>query len=261
MTASLSRIRHFLFDLDGTLYLGEAVLDGTLDLLARLRATGRSYAYVTNNSSRSTRDVEAKVAKLGMAVPGGCVITSGGAAVEYLRDRLHATRAYVLGTPSLEAEVREGGIALDAGRPEAVLLGMDMTLTYEKLSRATHLIRGGVPFVATHPDLLCPSPEGPIPDCGSLSASLAAATGVEPTVIGKPYEAMLHIALGRLGARPDTTAIVGDRLYTDIEMGFRGGLMTILVLTGEGTRELAREYHRSPDLIVPSPRDLAALIE
>jgi HAD superfamily hydrolase (TIGR01450 family) len=173
---------------------------------------------------------------------------------------LHAERAYVLGTESLVAEVESGGIRMDAKSPQAVLLGMDVTLTYDKLARATHLIRGGIPFVATHPDLLCPSPEGPVPDCGSLAAALAASAGVEPTIVGKPYPAMLKTALRRLDARPEETAIVGDRLYTDMEMGFRGGLMTILVLTGEATRELAREYHRHPDLVVPSVRDLAALM-
>ena len=261
MTHSLARVRHVLFYLDGTLYLGEQLLDGTPLLLDTLRSTGRGYAYVTNNSSRGTRDVARKAERLGICVPEERVITSGGAALEYLRERLQATRAYVLGTESRVAEVEAGGIRMDATAPQAVLLGMDVTLTYDKLARATHLIRGGVPFVATHPDLLCPSPEGPVPDCGSLAAALAAAAGVEPTIVGKPYPAMLETALRRLGARPEETAIVGDRLYTDMEMGFRGGLMTVLVLTGEGTRELAREYHRHPDLIVPSVRDLAALLE
>lgn len=261
MVASLARVRHFLFDLDGTLYLGDELLDGTLHLLDRLRSTGRGYAYVTNNSSRGTRDVALKAEQLGIGVPAGHVITSGGAAVEYLRDKLGIRRVFVLGTPSLEQEVAAAGLVVDASAPEAVLLGMDMSLTYAKLTRATHLIRAGLPFVATHPDLLCPSPEGPIPDCGALAAALTSATGVEPIVIGKPHASMLETALGRLGATPGETAIVGDRLYTDIEMGFRGGLTTILVLTGEGTHELARQYHRQPDLILPSVRDLAQLID
>jgi HAD superfamily hydrolase (TIGR01450 family) len=157
--------------------------------------------------------------------------------------------------------VTAGGLALDAVAPQAVLLGMDLSLTYDKLARASHLIRAGTPFVATHPDLLCPSPDGPIPDCGSLAAALTAATGVVPRFAGKPYPAMLGTALRRLDARPEETAIVGDRLYTDIEMGFRGGLTTILVLTGEGTPELARQYHRQPDLILPSVRELAVLLQ
>lgn len=261
MPTRLSHIRNFLFDLDGTLYLGDTLLDGTLDLLQRLHATGRQVAYVTNNSSRSARDVARKAARLGIGIPDAQVITSGSAAVEYLRMQRRIHRVFVLGTPSLEEEVAEGGLLLDRSDPEAVLLGMDLTLTYDKLARATHLIARGVPFVATHPDLLCPSPEGLVPDCGSLAATLVASTGVEPIVVGKPHAAMLDTALGRLGGRPEESAVVGDRLYTDIEMGFRGGLTTILVLTGEATPELARQYHRQPDLMLPSVRELADLID
>jgi len=141
-----------------------------------------------------------------------------------------------------------------------VVLGLDLTLTYAKLEQACHLVRAGAAFIATHPDLNCPMPQGPVPDCGALCAVVSKATGVEPVVIGKPHAPMLKTALARLGTSAAETCIVGDRLYTDMEMGFRGGLRTALVLTGEATWDLARRYHRMPDCVLPSVRELASAL-
>jgi HAD superfamily hydrolase (TIGR01457 family) len=260
MALSLDRIRHFLFDLDGTLYLGDRLLDGTPELLARLRATGRAWAYLTNNSSKSTEEYHAKTERLGIGVPPGRVVTSGAATADYLLREAGIARVYVLGTPSLERELAAAGLSLGAEGAQAVVLGFDLTFTYEKFERACRLLRGGAAFIATHPDLVCPTPEGPVPDCGALTAAVTAATGVQPTVIGKPHRAMLETALRRLGARPDTTAVVGDRLYTDMELGFRGGLTTVLVLSGESTEETVRDCPRRPDWVLPSVRELADLL-
>ena len=260
MTATLRQVRNFLFDLDGTLYLGERVFPATPRLLDRLRATGRNWCYLTNNSSKSTRDYLDKLARLGMGIESSRMITSGAATADYLLREARVGRVFVLGTPSLEQELAEAGLTLVEQGAQAVVLGFDLTFTWDKFNRACALLRQGAAFVATHPDLVCPTPEGPVPDCGALAAAFTAATGLAPKVIGKPHGAMLDTALRSLGARPDNTAIVGDRLYTDMEMGFRGGLTTILVLSGETSAEMAAASPRRPDLVLPSVEDLAALL-
>jgi phosphoglycolate/pyridoxal phosphate phosphatase family enzyme len=260
MKASLSHVRNFLFDLDGTLYLGDQLFPATPRLLERVKATGRNWCYLTNNSSKSTRDYCDKMARLGIPIPASRMITSGAATADYLLREARLTRAYVVGTPSLERELAEAGLALTDQEAQAVVLGFDLTFTWDKLERACRLLRGGAAFIATHPDLVCPTPDGPVPDCGALAAAVTAATGLAPLVIGKPHPAMLNTALHRLDARPENTAIVGDRLYTDMEMGFRGGLTTILVLSGESTAEMAAASARKPDLVLPSVRELADLL-
>ena len=156
--------------------------------------------------------------------------------------------------------MRAAGLELDDREPEAVVLGFDLTLTYDKLRRACRFIGAGVPFVASHPDLTCPTEAGPVPDCGAMAALLTAATGVEPVVVGKPNRHMAEAALGRLGAAASQTAIVGDRLYTDMEMGFRSGLKTILVLSGETTEEMVAQAERKPDLVLPSVAEITELL-
>lgn len=246
--------------MDGTLYLGDRLFPGTTRLMERLRATGRAWCYITNNSSKSTQDYLVKTARLGIPVEAPHMITSGAATADYLLREARLRRIYVLGTPSLERELAEAGLELVQERAQAVVLGFDMTFTWEKFNRACRLLREGAAFIATHPDLTCPSPEGPLPDCGALTAAFTAATGLHPLVIGKPHRAMLDTALHRMGGTPADTAIVGDRLYTDMEMGFRAGLTTILVLSGETTREMLSDAHRQPDLVVESVGELAELL-
>lgn len=250
----------FLLDMDGTIYLGGRLFPGVPEFLERLRATGRRFLFFTNNSSQDAAGYAEKLTRLGIAVEPGQVLTSGEATVTYLREVAGARRIYLLGTPSLEGEMRAAGLELDDREPEAVVLGFDLTLTYDKLRRACHFIRAGVPFVASHPDLTCPTEAGPVPDCGAITALLTAATGVEPVVVGKPNHHMAGAALGRLGAAPSQTAIVGDRLYTDMEMGFRSGLKTILVLSGETSAEMVGHAERKPDLVLPSVAELTDLL-
>jgi HAD superfamily hydrolase (TIGR01450 family) len=257
---TLANLRHFIFDMDGTLYLGDRLFAGTLGLMARLKATGRTWCYITNNSSRSTQDYNGKVQRLGIPVPPQFMITSGAATADYLLREAKLQRVFVLGTPSLEQELAGAGLRLTEADAQAVVLGFDLTFTWDKFNRACRLLRRGAAFVATHPDLTCPTPDGPVPDCGALTAAFTAATGLRPTVIGKPHRAMLDTALHRMGATPRDTAIVGDRLYTDMEMGFRGGLTTILVLSGESTAETAAQAPRQPDWILPSVTELAELL-
>lgn len=158
-----------------------------------------------------------------------------------------------MGTPALEEEFRAAGFILTEKDPEIVVLGFDLTLTYEKLERACFFIRQGLPFIATHPDLNCPTPEGPIPDCGSMIALITASTGVKPKIIGKPFPEMIEALRERYGLEdPSTVAMVGDRLYTDIAMGNAAGITSILVLSGETKLEDvdATNAETRPDVIV-----------
>lgn len=256
----LGDISCFLLDMDGTLYLGERLFEGVPEFLQRLRDTRRKFLFFTNNSSRDATEYAQKLSRLGISASPEEVITSGEATVAYLTGEAGVRRAYVLGTASFEREVASAGIELDSQQPEAVVLGFDLTLTYEKISTACRFIRAGVPFVATHPDLNCPTAEGPIPDCGAMTAMITAATGVEPVVIGKPNRYMVESALARMGGKAENTAIVGDRLYTDMEMGFRGGLRTVLVLSGEATEADVAAAARKPDLVVSSVSALTPLL-
>ncbi len=260
MTKDFGGISSFLLDMDGTVYLGDRLFPGVPEFLARLQETGRGYLFFTNNSSQDAARYASKLQRMGLSVEARQVLTSGEATVNYLNDVARVTRVFALGTPSFEQELAAGGLSLDPEEPQAVVLGFDQTLTYDKLKHACRFIREGAPFIASHPDLTCPTPDGPVPDCGAMSALITAATGVEPIVIGKPHRYMADAALKRLGATPEQTAIVGDRLYTDMEMGFRAGLNTVLVLSGETQARDLEQAPRRPDWVLPSVADLTPLL-
>ena len=167
--SSLADIRLFLLDMDGTVYLGSRLLPGSLDFLRYLGETGRDHLFLTNNSSRNAQYYAQKLTKLGWPAQPGEILTSGEATALYLGGLKPAARVYLLGTPDLETEFEGHGFVLTDENPDYVVLGFDMTLTYDKLVRACDLVRGGVPFIATHPDLNCPTETGYIPDCGAMT--------------------------------------------------------------------------------------------
>ena len=235
-TPSLADIDGFLLDLDGTLYLGKKTFPWTARLLEVLRSRDKRRLFVTNNSSKGTADYVRSLNERGIAAASEEILTSGHAAIRYLQRETAIRSLYLLGTPSLEEEFRASGFDLQAPEPQAVLLGFDKTLTYQKLERASDLLRADLPYFATHADLVCPTEKEPIPDAGSMIALLEAATGRRPTVLGKPYRPMVEAALERLGTAPRRTAMVGDRLYTDMRMALENGLLAVLVLSGETTR-------------------------
>ncbi len=259
----LAAVRHVALDMDGTIYEGGSLFDSALPFLKTLEELGIGYSLLTNDSSRSARDYVAHLAPMGLDVSAGHVFTSGQATIDFLRRRHRQVRnLFVLGTESLCQEFGEAGFAAtrEAGGPEpdAVVAGFDTTLSYERLCTAGYWIATGKLFVATHPDLICPTDRQMLlVDCGAVCACLEAATGRSPdAVLGKPDPRMLDGILSRHNLRPHQVAVVGDRLYTDMALAHRCGAVGVLVLTGESTAADAEACPDQPDLVVT---DLGAL--
>jgi len=247
----LASVRLFLLDMDGTFSLGEGLIPGSDRFLTAARGAGIGILFLTNNSSGDAGKYAARFRGMGVEVPVEDILTSGAATAQILA-REGTRRVYLLGTPSLEEEFRAAGIALDEEAPAAVVLGFDRTLTYRKLEVACDLLRKGLPYVATNPDVVCPTPRGPIPDAGSFMAAIEAVTGRRPDrVIGKPNPDFLRGAMALRGARPGETAMVGDRLYTDVASGRAAGVLSVLVLSGETERGAVDGSPHLPDIIAP----------
>ena len=262
LKARLRRIRHVALDMDGTIYSGSTLFPFTLPFLALLKQLGIGYTFLTNNSSRSTREYLVELARLGIPATETELFTSTRATINFLRrDYPQGSRLFVLGTSSLAAEMAENGFVVTQDKatdePDAVVVGFDMTLVFSRLCRAAYWIQQGKPFIATHPDLVCPTDEPTVlVDCGSLCAALEKAAGRAPdAVLGKPDPGMISGILERHGLAPAELAMAGDRLYTDMEMARRAGALSVLVLTGETTPESANEANIPVDLVV---HDLAA---
>ncbi len=257
----LDKILCFLLDMDGTITLGDQLLPGAHDFIQLLSRRDIQYFFLTNNSSRSRNDYTAKLRSLGLEVPAERILTSGEAAASTLASRDKSARIYLVGTPSLQREFLDYGFELSDENPDTVVLGFDTTLTYEKLSRLCSLVREGTPYIATHPDINCPTAEGPIPDIGATIAFVEASTGRAPDeIIGKPFQPMLEVILARTGLAPSQICMVGDRLYTDIAMG-QHGLRTVLVLSGETQPGDLVESPYKPDLVIKGIGELAQLIK
>lgn len=219
--------------MDGTVYLGNTILPGALQFLRYLKSTGRDFLFLTNNSSRCAAYYARKLTDMGWPASPEDILTSGLATCLYIASRKPGARICLLGTPELEAEFRKNGLNLTDTEPDFVVLGFDTTLTYEKLANACRLISAGVPYIATHPDINCPTETGYIPDCGAMMALIQAATGKTPKVIGKPNREIIDAAFARKPYGLQNMAMVGDRLYTDIATADNASITGVLVLSGE----------------------------
>jgi HAD superfamily hydrolase (TIGR01457 family) len=257
--ALLQSVKAFLIDLDGTTYLGNRILPGAPELVQRLRATRRPFLFLTNNPSKDAREYTAKLRRLGIQAQESEIFTSGMATLEFLL-RKGPRRVFLLGTASLEREFTKAGFLLTDQAPDYVVLAFDTTINYSKMDKACQLLRAGVEFIATNPDLVCPTEQGYLPDCGSFIALFKAATGREPRVIGKPNREMVEAALGILKVTPPESAMVGDRLYTDMRMARESGMKAILVLSGETRPADLEGSPWKPDLVLPSMKELAELL-
>lgn len=263
----LKQIRHFVMDLDGTVYNGRTLFPFIKQLLGDLKKKHIDYTFLTNNSSQSAEAYVRKLRSMGLPVKRSQVYTSTQATIDFLR-RHHPKlkRLYLIGTNSLKREFILGDFTVvDDDRslePQAVIVGFDTTLTYRKLCRAGYWIKAGKLFIATHPDLICPTDqETLLVDCGSLCAALEAATGRKPDAVpGKPDPAMINNIMQRHGLERYEVAMVGDRLYTDMEMARQVGIMSILVLSGETTPSDLKRSTFLPDLVLENVGELSKML-
>jgi 4-nitrophenyl phosphatase len=246
----LRAIKHLIVDMDGVLYRGDELISGTAEFITFLRREGIAFVLATNNSTKTPRQFVDKLAGMGVAIAPDEVLTSALATAGHLAEIARpGTRVFMVGQDGLRAALKDKGFDLVEAGAEYVVAGMDFTICYERLARATLQIRAGARFIGTNPDKTFPSERGIVPGAGSLLAFLEAATGVAPEVIGKPGTAMMAQALARMNARPEATAVLGDRLETDILAGRRAGLATLLVLSGITDRRLLASSEIQPDLV------------
>ena len=246
----LKPIRCFLLDMDGTFYLGNNLLEGSLRFLEKVQASGRQAMFLTNNSSKSAAVYVEKLMKMGVKDPFLRVLTSGQATAQYALKAFPGKRAFVLGTDMLQSELHAAGLLIDNENPDYVLIGYDTTLDYAKMTAVCDLVRAGLPYIATHPDFNCPTETGFAPDIGAIMAFIEASAGRMPdTIIGKPHRGIVDEAMRVTGLKAEQLAMVGDRLYTDIAMAARHGMTGILVLTGEAKKEDIVNSPDQPDLV------------
>ncbi len=253
----------FVLDLDGTFYLGDRLIDGALAFVRYVQEKGRKILFFTNNSSRSPRVYLDRLASMGCPITGEQMMTSGDVAIAWLKSHCPGQRVYLVGTPALVESFREAGICLtdgDGTRPDIVMVGFDTTLTYHKLERACTFIREGALFLATHPDINCPTEDGFIPDCGAFCAAITLSTGVRPKYFGKPFEETLDMILLRTGAARERVAFVGDRLYTDVAAGVNHGALGFLVLSGETRAEDIEKSDVRPSAVFQSLGEMRRLL-
>lgn len=260
----LKKIGLFVLDMDGTFYLGDHVIDGALEFVRYVEATGRRILFFTNNSSRSPHVYMERLAGMGCPIRRDQIMTSGDVTITYLRETYQGKTVYLVGTPDLEESFDEAGILLwkkGAPRPDIVVVGFDTTLTYEKLDRACDFIRRGSVFLATHLDINCPTENGFMPDCGAFCAAITLSTGVEPKYLGKPFRETVDMVLVRTGEEREKVAFVGDRLYTDVATGVNHGANGLLVLSGETKIEDMKDSQVKPDGIYQSLGEMKELLE
>ena len=258
---TLNDVRCFLLDMDGTFYLGGELIEGSLEFIERVRATGRDYLFLTNNSSHNAEFYVKKLAGMGLSIDRRRVMTSGEATCEKLHELYPGKRAFVLGNEFLKAEFAEAGIPVDDAHPDIVVIGFDTSLTYAKMQAVCDFVRAGLPYIATHPDFNCPTETGFMPDIGAIMAFIEASAGRRPDlIVGKPNTGIVDAVLRRTGLRVDELAMVGDRLYTDIETGRRSGMLSILVMSGETTPAMLARSQTKPDLTFGRLSDMIPLL-
>jgi NagD protein len=251
-------IRSWLMDMDGVLVREEHAVPGADAFLARLTELGTPFLVLTNNSIYTRRDLAARLSASGLEVPEESIWNSALATAHFLSDQRPGGSAYVIGEAGLTTALHQAGYTLTERDPDYVVLGETRTYSFERITQAIRLVATGARFIATNPDATGPSPDGPLPATGSVAALISRATGVAPYFVGKPNPLMMRSALNAIDAHSETTAMVGDRMDTDVVAGLEAGLETILVLTGVTAREQAERHPFRASRIVDSVADLVA---
>ena len=259
----IKNVKLFLFDMDGTLYLGDMLYDFTKELLDTIKKTGRRYLFMTNNSSKSVVDYVKKLKKLGIDATEDDFVTSSQATAFYIRNNYPDKTFYVCGTNSLKEELVKNGFSLteDINKATAIVMGFDTELTFLKLENVCKILFDrDVPYIATNPDLVCPTEYGSVPDCGSVCEMIYNSTGKRPFVIGKPNDMMVRLSMEKTGYSKDETCVVGDRIYTDIKSGLNAGVHTFLVMSGETTQEILDKSEDKPELVLESGKAILEVL-
>lgn len=253
----LKNLNCFALDMDGTIYLGDQWIDGAREFLKAVERRGKRYVFLTNNSSKSPKVYVEKLGRMGLDVKENQIVTSGQATIAYLKREFPGRKVYLLGNAFLKEQFLQEGIWLEEDAPEVVVVGFDTTLTYAKMCRVCDLVREGLPYISTHPDYNCPTETGFIPDAGAIHAFIhASAFRLPDRIIGKPNGDIMDYLAVREGVSKSETAMVGDRIYTDVAAGVNNGYTGILVLSGEASMEDVAHSEIMPHLIFSSVREM-----
>jgi NagD protein len=249
-------IKSWLMDMDGVLVREEHPIPGAGEFIKRLRELELPFLVLTNNSIYTRRDLAARLALSGLDVPEEAIWTSALATADFLADQRPRGTAFVIGESGLTTALHSAGYTLTERDPDYVVLGETRTYSFERIAQAIRLIVNGARFIATNPDATGPTPDGPLPATGAVAALISRATGVDPYFVGKPNPLMMRSALNAIDAHSETSAMVGDRMDTDVVSGLEAGMHTVLVLTGSTQREEAERFPFRPSRIVDSIADL-----
>lgn len=259
----LKNVKLFLLDMDGTLYLDNDLFEGVTDFLDHIKKIGGRYLFLTNNSSKSVTKYIEKLQNLGIEACEDDFLTSTDATIVHLRPKYYK-KIYAFGTASFKEQLKENGLPITDRLEDGIdclCMGFDTELTFQKLEDACILLGKGIDFVATNPDWVCPTWYGSVPDCGSVSEMLFNATGRRPLFIGKPSPQMAFLAMEKTGFSPDQTALIGDRLYTDIACGVNAGINSVFVLSGEGTLDDLEKSEVKPDFVFKDIKEILEYIK
>jgi 4-nitrophenyl phosphatase len=249
-----SHIQSLILDMDGVIWRGDAPIGDLPSIFSRIRDLGLKFVFATNNGTRTSEQYVSRLAGMGVQVEPWQVVTSAQALAYALRLKFpQGTKIFMIGGEGVRRALEESGYKIlpveDAPAAEAVVMGIDTEITFQKMSEATYLVRKGIPFYATNPDKTFPTPRGEIPGAGAWYSVVVTATGVEPIIAGKPYPFLMDLSLEKLGTKKAETLVVGDRLETDIAGGQAVGCPTAVVLSGVSTPEQAKEWKPAPDVV------------
>src|SRR4051812_4857052 len=250
-------IRSWLMDMDGVLVREQNAIPGADRFLARLTELGTPFLVLTNNSIYTRRDLVARLRASGLEVPEEAIWTSALATAGFLEDQRPGGTAFVIGESGLTTALHQSGYTMTDRSPDYVVLGETRTYSFERITQAIRLVAAGARFIATNPDPTGPTVHGPLPATGSVAALISRATGVDPYFVGKPNPLMMRSALNAIDAHSETTAMVGDRMDTDIVAGLEAGLHTILVLSGVTARAEAERFPFRASRTLESVAELA----
>jgi len=260
---NLKNARLFLLDMDGTIYLDNDLFDGVTDFLSHVKAIGGKYLFLTNNSSKSVDKYIEKLKSLGILSSADDFLTSTDATIVYLKPKNYK-KIYAFGTTSFKEQLKNASLPITdvlEDDIDCLLMGFETELTFKKLEDAGILLNRGVDYVATNPDWVCPTWYGSVPDCGSVSEMLYNATKRRPKFIGKPHPEMALLAMEKTGFKKEETALIGDRLYTDIACGVNAGVNSVFVLSGEGTLKDLNKSEVKPDYVFKDIKEILEFIK